>query len=59
MDHCRSFAKIGKKKTIKIDGVLDYAMAFGDHYFHPSYEITLNKEGTLVIVFDIINTMIV
>ena len=34
-------------------------MAFGDHYFHPSYEITLNKEGTLVIVFDIINTMIV
>ena len=50
-------------KTLYFKGSLEHmdiaGLDFGDHYFHPSYEITLNKEGTLVIVFDIINTMIV
>lgn len=53
----------------EISGTIDFkgsfenvdlsAYTFGDHYFHPGYEITLNTEGTLVIQFDVINTMIV
>ena len=44
----------GSLENVDISGV-----SFGDSYFHPGYEITLNKEGTLVIVFDVIKTFIV
>ena len=50
-------------KTLSFQGSLEHVdtagLSFGDHYFHPSYEITLNAEGTLVIVFDIIKTTLV
>ena len=49
--------------TIHFEGSLENVdisgLTFGDAYFHPGYEITLNNEGTLVIVFDVIKTFIV
>lgn len=34
-------------------------ISFGNSYYHPGYEITLNAEGTLIIVFDVIKTIVV
>lgn len=34
-------------------------ISFGDSYFHPGYEITLNKEGTMKIDFEVIKTTVV
>ena len=34
-------------------------VSFGESYYHPGYEITLNQEGTLIIVFDVLKTTIV
>lgn len=49
--------------TIDFKGSLEdvdiAGLSFGDSYFHPGYEITLNEEGTLVIQFDVIKTTIV
>lgn len=49
--------------TINFKGSLENVditgLSFGDSYFHPGYEITLNEEGTLVIQFDVIKTTIV
>ena len=44
----------GSLENIDIAGI-----DFGDSYVHPAYEITLNQEGTLVIVFDLIKTTVV
>ncbi|MBO6026321.1 MAG: hypothetical protein J6P73_03665 [Bacteroidales bacterium] len=50
-------------KTLCFKGEYDpediSGISFGDSYFHPGYEITLNKEGTLTIKFDVIKTTVV
>ena len=37
----------------------DPGVGFGESYYHPGYTIELNKEGTLVIKFEVIKTTIV
>ena len=37
----------------------DPGVGFGEPYYHPGYEIILNKEGTLIIKFDVIKTIFV
>ena len=37
----------------------DPPVGFGEPYYHPGYEIELNKEGTLVIDFEVIKTIVV
>ena len=34
-------------------------ISFGDSYYHPGYEMNLNKEGTMTIEFEVIKTTIV
>ena len=49
--------------TLHFEGTLEdvdiTGLSFGDAYFHPGYEITLNSQGTLVIEFTVIKTYIV
>lgn len=37
----------------------DPGVSFGESYYHPGYEISLNKESTLIIKFSVIKTTVV